>query len=259
MQIVEIAYTPVKGLGLLHADEVELTELGVASDRRFFVVDERQLLVNGKRLGKLVQVVPELDAAGSRLTLRFPGGEQVGGVVELGDPIEASFLGRPRPGRLVEGPWSAALSEWAGEPLRLVAPAPGTVGVDRGVAGGVSAASLASVERLARALGVAAVDRGRFRLRFWVDGVEPHAEDEWVGSQVELGAAVVRFHGHVGRCAVTTQNPGTGVPDLDTLGGLGRYRDPSATTAPLALGVWGEVISGGRVRLGDPVRVRSAS
>jgi hypothetical protein len=49
------------------------------------------------------------------------------------------------------------------------------------------------------------------------------------------------------------------VPDLDTLGGLSSYRDPAATTAPLALGVWGEVVSGGRVRLGDLVQVRSAS
>ena len=61
------------------------------------------------------------------------------------------------------------------------------------------------------------------------------------------------FHGHVGRCVVTSQNPSTGVPDLDTLGGLKSYRNPAETTAPLALGVWGEVVKPGRVRLGDSV------
>jgi hypothetical protein len=34
--------------------EVELTELGVPSNRRFFLVDDHLQMVNGKRLGKLV-------------------------------------------------------------------------------------------------------------------------------------------------------------------------------------------------------------
>lgn len=259
MQIVEIAYSPVKGLGLLYPSEVELTAVGVASNRRFFLVDEYLQMVNGKRLGKLVQVKPQLDEVENRLTLRFPEGGLVSGVVELGEFVATTFLGRPRPGRLVNGPWGAELSEWAGQPLRLVAPAAGSVGVDRGVAGGVSVASLASVDRLAQALGVDSIDRARFRMLLWVDGLGPHAEDRWVGSQAVLGDAVVQVRGHVGRCAVTSQNPETGLPDLDTLGGLKGYRDPSATTVPLALGVWGEVVSAGRVRLGDLVQVRSAS
>jgi uncharacterized protein YcbX len=256
VRIVEMSYSPVKGLGLLYPTEVELTAAGVASNRRFFLVDEHLQMVNGKRLGRLVLVKPELDEAANRLTLRFPDGGDVTGEVELGASVETSFLGRPRPGRLVHGPWSAALSAWAGQPLRLVAPAAGSVGVDRGVAGGVSVASLASVERLAEALGVDTIDRSRFRMLFWVDGLDAHAEDAWVGHEVTLGEAVVQFRGHVGRCVVTSQNPATGVADLDTLGGLGSYRDPAATTAPLALGVWGEVVRNGRVRLGDAVQVR---
>src|SRR5919199_2671052 len=136
VRIVEIAYSPVKGLGLLYPSEVELTALGVASNRRFFLVDEHLQMVNGKRLGKLVQGKPELDEAENRLTLRFPEGGLVSDVVELGEPVETSFLGRPRPGRLVNGPWGVALSEWAGQPLRLVAPAAGPGGGLRGGGGG---------------------------------------------------------------------------------------------------------------------------
>jgi uncharacterized protein YcbX len=257
VRIIEIAYSPVKGLGLLYPSEVELTAQGLVSNRRFFLVDEHLQIVNGKRLGKLVQVKPELDAAGKQLTLRFPAGEAVGGTVEPGDRVESTFLGRPRPGHLVTGPWNAALSTWAGQSLRLATPVEGLVGVDRGVAGGVSVASSASVERLAQQLGVDSIDRSRFRMLFWVDGLAPHAEDAWVGSEVALGEAVVQFHGHVGRCVVTSQNTATGVSDLDTLGGLKAYRDPAATTAPLALGVWGEVVRAGRVTLGDAVQVRS--
>ena len=94
---------------------------------------------------------------------------------------------------------------------------------------------------------------------FWVDELGPHAEDAWVGHQVALGEAVVEFRGHVGRCVVTSQNPATGVSDLDTLGGLQAYRDPRDTTAALALGVWGEVVRGGRVRLGDVVHEKKGA
>jgi MOSC domain-containing protein len=259
VRIVEIACSPVKGLGLLYPSEVELTAIGMPSNRRFCVIDEHLQIVNGKRLGTLVQIKPELDAAGSRLTLRFPDGRVVSGVVELAEVLETTFLGRSRPSRLVNGPWAAALSAWAGQPLRLVAPAAGAVGVDRGVAGGVTVASLASVERLAESLGEDPIDRARFRMLFWVDGLGPHEEDAWVGSQVQLGEGVVEFRGHVGRCLVTSQNPATGLPDLDTLGGLRAYRDAASTTAPLALGVWGEVVRGGRVRLGDEVHVRASA
>jgi uncharacterized protein YcbX len=255
---VEIACTPVKGLGLLYPSEVELTAEGVSSNRRFFIVDANFQMVNGKRLGRLVQVTPRLDEAANRLTLRFPDGGLVGGAVELGEAVDTGFLGRTRQARLVNGPWAAALSAWAGQELHLVAPAAGLVGVDRGVAGGVSAASVAALERLAQELGVDAIDRSRFRMLFWIDGLGPHAEDAWVGSQVVLGDATVEFRGHVGRCVVTGQNPASGVSDLDTLGALKAYRDPVATTAPLALGVWGEVVRRGRVRLGDPVHVRCA-
>lgn len=257
MRIIEIAYTPVKGLGLLHASEVELTPCGMPGNRSFFVLDDQLQIVNGKRLGQLVQVQPEFDQASNRLTLRFPDGTAVTDAIEPGEAVPSTFLGRPRAGMLVNGRWNAALSEFAGQPLRLAAPAEGLVGVDRGVPGGVSVASLASVKRLAEELGVESVDRSRFRMLFWVDGLGPHEEDEWVGTDMQLGEATVHFRGHVGRCVVTTQNPGTGVTDLDTLGGLKAYRDPTATTSPVSLGVWGEVVAPGRVRVGDEVRHRA--
>src|ERR671924_438763 len=77
---------------------------------------------------------------GGRSTLHFPDNTAVTDTVHLGDPIQSIFFGRPRPGRLVLGPWSAALSAFAGQPLQLVATEDGQTGVDRGVAGGGSPA-----------------------------------------------------------------------------------------------------------------------
>ena len=88
---------------------------------------------------------------------------------------------------------------------------------------------------------------------FGLDGVEAHAEDSWVGRRVALGDAVVRLQGLVGRCAVTTHDPDTGVPDLDTLRILTGYRSDVESDEPLPIGVWGGVEQPGRVRVGDPV------
>jgi uncharacterized protein YcbX len=70
---------------------------------------------------------------------------------------------------------------------------------------------------------------------------------------VRIGRAVVRPGGHIGRCAVTTQDPDTGIRSLDTLRLIAETRGHLLTTEPLPFGVWAEVIVPGRVRVGDPV------
>jgi uncharacterized protein YcbX len=249
-----ITIAPVKALALVHRDEVELEPFGVRENRRFYLVDDNGRMVNGKTVGELTGVVPEYDDRAGRLTLRFVDGAVVAGTVDEGEPVTTTISRRPVAGRIVAGPWSEALSTAAGRSLRLVrCERPGD-GSDRGSRGAVSLVGTASLGALADAAGVDRVDGRRFRMLFGVDGVPPHAEDGWLGRRVRLGEAVVRPLGNVGRCAVTTQNPVTGVPDLDTLRVLGEYRGDVETTEPLPFGVWGEVVEPGRVRLGDPVQ-----
>src|SRR5438105_4503165 len=92
VRIVEIAYTPVKSLALLYPSEIELTPTGVLANRRFYLMDERQQMENGKRLGELVKVTPDFDAATNRLTLDFPDGTHVADTVQLAEPVETSFF-----------------------------------------------------------------------------------------------------------------------------------------------------------------------
>src|SRR5690349_15914036 len=120
MKVVRLAIAPVKGLGLVHPDEVVLNRDGVRNDRRFYLIDPDGRLINNKTCGELIQVIPEVSDDASQLTLVFPGGEAVAGEVGAGEAVETSFYGRPVTGRLAEGPWSDALSEHAGRPLRLV-------------------------------------------------------------------------------------------------------------------------------------------
>jgi uncharacterized protein YcbX len=111
---------------------------------------------------------------------------------------------------------------------------------------------------MARILGVDDVDGRRFRMNFGIDGLREHEEDEWLGRRVRLGEAVVVPLGNVGRCAVTTQNPDTGAPDLDTLKALAAYREGTETTEPLPFGVHASVAQAGRVRVGDAVALDGA-
>lgn len=252
-RVVRISIAPVKALGLVHPEEVELTRTGVPGDRRFWLVDADGRLANVKRIPKLVSVRVDWDEAARRLALSFPDGETVAGVVEPGEPVEAILYDEPHPSRAVPGPWQEALSTYAGRPLRLLWSERGAV--DRGVlyGGWASLVSRASLERLREEAGESdPVDGRRFRMLFEIDGVGPHEEDEWLGQRVAVGEAIVAPSGDVGRCAVTIRNPDTGAFDLDTLRVLTGYR-PEGRTERLPFGVHGAVVQPGRVRVGDPV------
>ncbi|HSC74092.1 MAG TPA: MOSC N-terminal beta barrel domain-containing protein [Gaiellaceae bacterium] len=251
--VVRISIAPVKGLGLVERDEVLLEQAGVRENRRFHIVDADGRRYNQLRNGALVQI--EQDCDGERLAFRFPDGTVAEGEVALGDEITTDFYGRPVGGHLLDGPWSAALSDWAGRPLRLVQAAPGAA-VDR-ARGPVSLVSRASLEELGRHSGRnGAVDGRRFRMLFEVDGCEPHEEDTWVKGRLRIGDAVAYVRHDVGRCAITTQNPDTGAPDLDTLRTIREYRGETANEngkRHIPFGVYGEVVEPGRVAVGDTV------
>jgi uncharacterized protein len=249
-----ISVTPVKGLRLQQRDEVELTEDGVPGDRAFFLVDERGSMVSATRLGPLVAVVPEHDPQADTLALQFPGGEEVVGRTELGEPEEVRFSGLSLRARPVLGSFSAALSDHCAKTLRLFAMPPERPGVDRGSVGAATLLSVASLERLRAQAGEnEPVDPRRFRMTFGVEGLEPHEEDSWIGRDVSVGDTLVRVMGNVGRCAATTRQPDSGVVDFKTLHHLKAYRDRLPTTEPLPFGVYARVRRPGRVRVGDAV------
>ncbi len=251
--VVSIAYAPVKGLALSQADEIELEPIGLRENRRFYLVGADGRLLNGKSAGTLVQVAATADRDGTTLSLLFPDGSTVAGEVELGAALETNFYGRPVAGHRVAGPFSEALSSFVGRPLELARVDDVGAGVDRGVDAAVSFISTASLDTLAREAGEEQVDGRRFRMLFTVDGIGPHAEDDWIGRSVAVGEAVVRLRGLVGRCAVTTHDPDSGVKTLDTLRIIRKYRSHVETIEPLPFGVFGGVERPGRVSVGDTV------
>jgi len=249
-----ISVAPVKGLRLQERDEVLLGEDGVPGDRAFFVVDGNGVMLSATRLGPLVGVVPRHDAEARTLALRFPDGHEVAGAIELGAPEPVRFYDSELHGRAVLGAFSDALSEHCGTRLRLIAAPPDRSGVDRGRDGAATLLSVASLERLRAQAGESApVDPRRFRMTFGVDGLEAHEEDGWVDRSVRIGDALLHVLGNVGRCALTTRQPDTGVVDFKTLHHLKAYRGDVPTTEPLPFGVHARVLQPGCVRVGDGV------
>ena len=250
MKVARLSVAPVKGLGLVHPEEVVLERDGVRNDRRFYLIDPDGRLINNKTCGELIQIRPELSDDASRLTLHFPSGEAVAGDVVPGAAVETSFYGRPVTGRLTEGPWSDAISEHARRPLRLVRTDAHGVGIDRVHV--VSLISDGSLRALARHAGVDQVDGRRFRMTIELEGGDEHEEDGWIGGELDVGGARVRVTGPVGRCLVTTRNPETGESDLDTLGALAGYRTLKEGKS-FGCGVCGDVLVEGTVRVGDSI------
>jgi uncharacterized protein len=252
--VVGLTMTPVKATRLHVVDRVDLGPEGVLENRRFYVIDDRDRMINSKIVGELQTVIADYSHAERTLRLSLPDGQVVEGSVRLGDEIETRFFSTQRTARVVEGPWADALSQVAGRSLRLVEPCSPGAGVDRAADGAVSLISRASLARLAEVGEVESLDSRRFRMLIEIDGVAAHAEDRWVGrGPVRVGEALVRFSGHVGRCLITSRDPDSGVVDLPTLDLLGSYRDSVDSTEPLPFGVWGRVVEPGTVRVGDEV------
>ncbi len=262
MQVARLNVTAVKGTRLDERSEVDLSDNGVLDNRRFYLIDQHGLMFNGKKDGRLVQVDAVYDQQSEWLVLRFPGGPEVGGVWTRGVAVTTSFYGRPVAGHEVGGPWSAALSEFLGQPVRLVA-------VDRlGDAVDVHPVTIVSssaIERLRTSKpGAERLDYRRFRMLVEIDDAEAHVEDGWYGRCIRVGSAVVEVIGPVPRCVVVSQNPEDGMSDFDTLRAIRSYRgtrsgDLSTPTAHLSdggkivFGVYGKVVKPGRIAAGDSV------
>jgi len=257
-RIARINVTPVKSLALNHPMEVRVEKIGVPGNRLFYLVDEASRLYAGTRFGPLQTVRSSYDEIDERLSMTFPDGRVIGGDASgFAESLVTDFYGRPVRAHVVPGPWSDALSSFAGSPLRLArCDVPG----DGSDVYHVTLVSQASVDELARRggrNGEGTLDARRFRMTFELDDCEPHDEDAWAGRRVRFGQATLRVYGQVPRCAVTTQDPATGLKDFDTLKVILTYRSRMGDREGIPFGMYAEVERPGRVRVGDHVKLSS--
>lgn len=247
--IAAIHLAPIKSLQLVHPDTVYVERYGIADDRRLYLIDQQGHLVTQRTHGKLVQVTPQYRATPAWLALRFPDGTQLAGQPELGEAVITPVWGRRVRGRVIEGPWSAALSDFCGDMVTLVrADEPGQCHDEYPISL-LSEASLTYLKQ--RTDDRVTFDSRRFRPTFLLRGCQPHEEDEWLGKVIQLGPDL-RLHimARDPRCTITTLDPDTGQRDIDTVRLILSYR-PNPRAA--YFGVYGIIESPGGVSLGDTV------
>lgn len=253
MRVTRLLTTPVKGAALDEPTEISLDASGAVGDRAFFCVDTAGNLVSITRTGELCSVTASYDAERDWLALQTPDGAVAQGPVVLAEDIPVGHFGLKMPGRLVEGPFSALLSERAGIDLRLLQATGPHLGSD---VHPISLLGDTSVTAVAEAAGAADLDPRRFRMLIGFDGAPPFTEDSWAGRSVRIGGAVVLIGGPVPRCAATQRDPDTGVSDLPVLKALAQLRgvQPSELgERGVNLGRYAQVVTAGTVRLGQPV------
>jgi hypothetical protein len=261
VSVSRLSFTPVRGLGLSHPESIDLTGMGFVQDRRFYLVDEHGRLVDRLLAAQLVQVRAETNDKATWLRMTFPDGTVLDDEVRLDEPVQTEIYGRLAIGRVVGGPWAAALEPFAHRRVLLVrCDVPGGTRIRAGetyVRNAVSLVSDGSLRELAAHLEISEVDGRRFRMLIELEGARAHEEDTWIGEEVAVGSAVLHITKPDARCAITTQDPDTGERDLDTLRTIIRYRgfrqgDPERK---IDFGVLGEVHRPGTVTVGDTVRV----
>jgi uncharacterized protein len=250
--VAKLSIAPVKGTALHHPEHVRLERDGVPENRRFYFVNQKGRLFAGSRHGPLVALHASYDPGREWLELGFPDGKELSGPADAeGEAVITNFWGRDVPGHVVEGPWSEAVSLYAGEPVRLVRS-------DRqGYANDSHPASLvssASVRELSKRAGLdGQLDGRRFRMLIEVDGIGPHEEDTWIGCDVRVGGATIAVIRPDPRCVVTEQDPETGIRDFETRRNIRAYR--RSPDGEANFGVYADVVMPGQVELGDPVSV----
>lgn len=98
------------------------------------------------------------------------------------------------------------------------------------------------------------LDVSRFRPNLLVEATDaaPFQEDHWVGRVLQIGGLRMRIDQRDGRCVVITIDPATTVRTPEILRTVARERQG-------CLGVYGSTVAPGRVSIGDPVVVESAT
>jgi uncharacterized protein YcbX len=247
LRVGALAIAPVKGMRTVGVDALELHASGPVGDRAFHVREADGAIALTMRNPRLVQVVPTWNAAEGELALAFPDGRRVAAPVVRAAAVSTAFYdGRTVPGRIVEGPFAAALSEYLGRPVELVAHDEGVTGGDDHPVTLMSDGSLAAVSA---ALDDAVVDPRRFRMTIAIEGAHAWEEDGWAGHEVAIGSATLRVAVPTERCVVTMRDPDDGHGDLPILRALAQLRGKR----DVAFGVWCDVAAPGVVRVGDAV------
>ena len=270
---------PVKSLLGTRVEQAELRASGLAGDRSWALVDRQTGKVASAKQPRLwrslLQLRAEyLGAAGQAepagaVTITLPDGTSVRAGQPGTDQVLSGFIGRPvelRQGREASTTIDRAVpeevlahgvgAEVAFELIELSEQTPGDSFVDYAPVHLITTATLAAVTDAAGSAPRPRVFRPNLVLA--TPGLSGYAENDWVGRQLIIGGQVrLEIFQSTVRCAVPTLAHGQDPANPQVLRALARSNRipvPGFGAATCA-GVYARVVSPGRVRAGDEVRV----
>lgn len=246
LSLTHIWRHPLKAIGREEVAAADLTESAWLPFDRIWAVAHDAARIEGRGWAQKVNFLrgvtaPQLMAATARL-------DESGEVLNLEHPQAGTLTFRPD-----DPDETPAVLDWLARIWPADLPAP--TGIYRAADAHLTdvpdawlslhchATHRAVEERLGHALSV-----HRWRGNLWVEGSEPWAEFDWIGRKLAVGGAVLEVREPITRCKATMANPETGKRDADTLAALRSWNHQE-------FGIYAEVVDGGQIASGDPVRV----
>ena len=243
---------PVKGLSAEKIDRVALLPGECLPHDRHFAIALGSTAFDPKHpewLPKTHFVMLMRDEKLARLQTRFDVESGVLSIAEGGQVLLRATMSDPQGRGLVAEFLTNFLGDAVDGPLRVVSASGHAFADARRRPNAttdkyVSLINRASIEALEAAIGVP-VDPIRFRANTYFGGASAWCEQDWIDSEINLGAARLRVISPITRCAATQVNPVTAERDLDIVNALGR------TFGHTKMGVYAEVVAGGEMSVGD--------
>jgi hypothetical protein len=252
--IAKLYRYPIKGLSEEALDRVSLSPgRCLPQDRRFAIALGTTEFDPARPawLSKNHFIMLMRDEALARLNTRFEPDGAVLSIEEDGRPLVEASLGDAEGCGRIARFFDAFLGGAVAGPLRVVE-APGHAFADArpkpnaSTGQYVSLINLASIRELEGEIG-AAVDPIRFRANVYFDGPPAWREQDWMERHITVGGARLRVVSPITRCAATEVNPDTAKRDLDIV------RTLMQRWGHNIMGIYGEVVSGGDIALGDRI------
>jgi uncharacterized protein YcbX len=238
MRVSSIHTYPVKGCHRVDHDLATVEPWGLASDRRWLVVDEEGRLLTQREEPGLTRIHPD---GGGSLTLRSPGRPELRLAAPSGDLSEVRVHRDPvlaTPAGDVADTWLSAVLDRKVHLMYLDDPARRPVDPTYGLPGDrVSFADAyplllttsASLDALNDWIvegdsGEGPLPMARFRPNLVVSDAPAWVEDGWLGRRIRVGSVPFRAPKLCDRCVVTTTDQETGERGHEPLRTLTRYR-----------------------------------
>lgn len=261
--ISQLIIFPIKSLGPVALQQVEVDSLGLVGDRRFMLVSETGQFITQRTRPDLTRFALKLYGSDYLIMDQLTQNHRVLSVNPvLGDWVDVTLWDDEIHVREVADGISAWFSELLNESVRLVqiqSAAPRSIEIKYQTSGSqqssfadslpILLASESSYQEVEHHFG-ASFDWMRFRANVIISGAKAFEEDSWV----EFSLGTVRLFGAkpCARCQLVNVNPATGEVDKSMLEVLSRFRKVGNK---VYFGQQAVPVVSGRIAVGDEIHV----